>query len=102
MSSKSTSTTKHSMSRRLVRLVACAILGVSTLTIAAPAMAMNKPEPSGGCVDWTPVTPGTVSDSFDVSEAGLGALAGLALGGIGLGVGLVVLRRRDNTTSDQS
>ncbi|WP_432878639.1 hypothetical protein ACQPYH_31365 [Kribbella sp. CA-245084] len=102
MSTKSTRSTKHSMSRRLVRLVAGATLGVSALTIATPAMAMNKPEPAGGCVDWTPVTPDKVADSFDVSEAGLGALGGIALGGIGLGIGLVVLRRRDNTTSDQS
>ncbi|MER7249009.1 hypothetical protein [Kribbella sp. NPDC000426] len=132
MSSKSTRTPKHSMSRRLTRLVAGATLGISALTIAAPAMAINKPEPSGGCVDRTLITPimpaspprgshvpvecptldgpplppepttqlpatADVSDSVDLSSAGLGALAGIALGGAGLGVMLAIQRRRDRS-----
>ncbi|TCC49090.1 hypothetical protein E0H75_21370 [Kribbella capetownensis] len=36
---------------------------------------------------------------LDASSAALGALAGIALAGVGLGTAVVVTRRRDNTQS---
>jgi hypothetical protein len=103
MSTKSAITSK----KTVVRLAAAAALGVAALTTAAPAMAIRPPEPPGGSVERTQPSTGAADDSVagtqagsvDLSSAGLGALAGIALGGAGLWISLGVQRRRDRSTS---
>jgi hypothetical protein len=95
-------TTKQSMTTRLVRLAAGAAISVAVMTTAAPAMAQNAPEPRGGSIERTLDPPGSVTSTavepaVDVSSAALGALGGIALGGVGLAIMVGVQRRRDHS-----
>jgi hypothetical protein len=107
MSTRSAITSKKTVSTRLVRLAAATALGVAAFTTAAPAMAIEPPEPPGGSAEHTQPFTGAADDnaagaqagSVDLSSAGLGALAGIALGGAGLWISLGVQRRRDRSTS---
>ena len=95
MSTKSVRTAKKSMT---IRLAAASAVIVAGLVTAAPAMANYSPEPgSGGPVDTAPPPATSTSDSVDLSSAGVGALAGIALGGAGLGIALAVQHRRDRS-----
>jgi hypothetical protein len=96
-------TMKQSMTTRLVRLAAGAAISVAFMTTAAPAMAQNAPEPRGGSIERTlgPTT-GPVpqaAPAVDVSSAALGALGGIALGGLGLGIMVGVQRRREHSAT---
>jgi hypothetical protein len=99
-------TTKQFMTTGLGRMIAGAALSAALLTVAAPAMAQNAPEPPGGSVERTaviepvpPTGPVPEASSVDLSSAALGALGGLALAGAGLGVTLAIQRRRDHATA---
>jgi hypothetical protein len=87
---------KRSLRTTISRLAAAAAVSVALMTAAAPAMAMEDPS-NGSSGERTPA-PVQVQDNgfLDVSSAALGALAGLALGGIGLGITLTVQRHRDH------
>lgn len=92
------------MTGRLVRLAAGAAVSVAFLTTAAPAMAQYAPEPEGGStvrtLDPPAAAPATQAvPAVDLSSAALGALGGIALGGVGLGVMLIVQRRRDHSAT---
>ncbi|WP_165556156.1 hypothetical protein [Kribbella pittospori] len=85
------------------------------MVTAGPAAAIAVPEPGSGTPsvaepgppnypEYDPqyeVPPVTVAQDtgLDASSAALGALAGIALAGAGLGTAMVVTRRRDNTQS---
>lgn len=102
MNNTAARTTKQSMTTRLVRLAAGAAISVAFMTTAAPAMAQNAPEPAGGSIERTLDPPGSVpsapaAPAVDVSSAALGALGGIALGGVGLGIMVGVQRRRDDS-----
>lgn len=99
-------TRKHSMTSRFARLAAGTAVSVALMTTAAPAMAQFAPEPRGGSVE-RPVDPPLApppaaaqpEPAVDVSSAALGALGGIALGGVGLGIALGIQRRRDHSTA---
>ncbi|WP_329001627.1 hypothetical protein OHA18_01480 [Kribbella sp. NBC_00709] len=102
MNTTATRTTKQSMTNRFLRLAAGAAVSVAFMTTAAPAMAQNAPEPAGGSVErivdpQVPVTSTPAAPAVDVSSAALGALGGIALGGMGLGIMVGVQRRRDHS-----
>jgi hypothetical protein len=111
MNTTATRTTKQSMTTRLVRLVAGGGLVVAALTTVAPAMAYQPPdppphgspvpvtEPPAPSVPTLPPVSAEVTDSVDLSSAGLGMLAGIALGGAGLGITLGIQRRRDRSAT---
>ncbi|MEV5962084.1 hypothetical protein AB0L70_09990 [Kribbella sp. NPDC051952] len=95
-------TTKQSMTIRLARLAAGAAVSVAFITTATPAMAQLLPEPRGGSIEQSPdrpTAPTPPASAVDVSSATLGALGGIALGGIGLGITLGVQRRRDRSAA---
>ena len=87
-------TRKHSMTSRLARLAAGAAVSVAFLTTAAPAMAMEPPEPRGA-----PTEQATPPSAVDLSSVALGALSGIALSGAGLGIAFGVQHRRDRSTA---
>jgi hypothetical protein len=78
------------------------------MAIAGPAAALEAPEPGGGPTTTEPGPPNyptyapqyevpqvaAQDTGIDASSAALGALAGIALGGAGLGVALAVGRHR--------
>ncbi|MFC6162325.1 hypothetical protein ACFWUU_35745 [Kribbella sp. NPDC058693] len=106
MNTKHAGNSKQSMTRRLSRLAAGGALVAAALTTVAPAMAYQPrdPSPHGSYVAPTdppvpsqPPASAEVSDSVDLSSAGLGVLAGIALGGAGLGISLGIQRRRDRS-----
>lgn len=121
MNTKHAGSPKHNMTSRLSRLAAGGALVAAALTTVAPAMAYQPrdPAPPGSHVPTenpgTPTVPtlppaptpqplpsqppasAEVTDSVDLSSAGLGALAGIALAGAGLGVTLGIQRRRDHS-----
>ena len=104
MNTTATRTTKQSMTTRLVRLAAGAAVSVAFMTTAAPAMAQYPPEPGGGSVERTldppaPAATTSAAPAVDASSAAIGALGGIALGGIGLGIMVGVQRRRDHSTA---
>lgn len=91
--------TKKSMTSRIGRLAAGAAAGVALMTTAAPAMAMVPPDPHGGSFEQTlepqpPATSTPATPGVDVSSVALGALGGIAFGGVGLWLTLGVQRRR--------
>ncbi|TCO36010.1 hypothetical protein EV652_101899 [Kribbella steppae] len=88
-------TTKQSMTTRLARLAAGAAVSVAFMTTAAPAMAQYSPEPGDVYVP----APEQPEPAVDVSSAALGALGGIALGGVGLGIASGIQRRRDHSTA---
>jgi hypothetical protein len=99
-------TTKQSMTTRLARLAAGAAVSVAFMTTAAPAMAQYAPEPGDVYVERPldpPLAPPPAAaqpePAVDVSSAALGALGGIALGGVGLGITLGIQRRRDHSTA---
>jgi hypothetical protein len=95
-------TTKQSMTTRLVRMAAGAAISVAFMTTAAPAMAQQPPEPRGGSIERNPDPPEAATPSapaVDVSSAALGALGGIALGGLGLGITVGIQRRRDHSAA---
>jgi hypothetical protein len=103
MNTTATRTTKQSMTTRLVRLAAGAAVTVAFMTTAAPAMAQNPREPGGGSIERTldPPAPAVpqAAPAVDVSSAALGALGGIALGGVGLGIMVGLQRRRDHSAA---
>ena len=104
MNNTAARTTKQSMTTRLVRLAAGAAVSVASLTAVAPAMAQQPPEPGGGSIERTldppepaPADVTQAAPAVDASSAALGALGGIALGGVGLGIMVGVQRRRDHS-----
>jgi hypothetical protein len=96
MFSTAAGTRKHSMTSRFARLAAGAAVSFAFMTTAAPAMAMEPPEPRGApTTQATPAAPGAV----DLSSVALGALSGIALSGAGLGIAFGVQHRRDRSTA---
>jgi hypothetical protein len=89
---------KRSLTTKITKLAAGAAISLAFLTTAAPAMALEDPSsPGGSSGERTPGAPQVQDDPFlDVSSAALGALAGIALGGVGLGITLGIQRRRDH------
>ncbi|MDX6251038.1 MAG: hypothetical protein QOF10_4398 [Kribbellaceae bacterium] len=88
---------KHSLTTTITKLAAGAAISLAFLTTAAPAMAMEDPSsPGGSSGERTPATPVRDDPFLDVSSAALGALAGIALGGVGLGITLGIQRHRDH------
>ena len=87
-------TRKHSMTSRLARLAAGAAVSVAFLTTAAPAMAMEPPEPYGA-----PTEQATPPSAVDLTSVALGALSGIALSGAGLGIAFGMQHRRDRSTA---
>jgi hypothetical protein len=81
-----------------IRLAAMGAVLVATLAGAAPAMAMQPPEPHGGGTVET--SDPLVNGSVDPTSAALGALGGIAVAGAGLAFGLGVQRRRGRSASD--
>jgi len=102
------------MSTRMLMTGGAAVL-FAVMASAGPAAALETLEPSGGISSsvtepgppnyptYDPryeVPPVVAQDTgIDVSSAALGALAGIALGGAGLGVALVVGRHRHPTVA---
>ncbi|MGZ5417574.1 MAG: hypothetical protein ACXWDI_10365 [Nocardioides sp.] len=73
------------------------VAGVAGLALAAPASAMEAPDPAGGL---GPATPTAVSESDDPwMEIGIGALAGLAIAGVGVAAAQTIRHRSPATTS---
>ncbi|MFG1820696.1 hypothetical protein ACGFIF_43555 [Kribbella sp. NPDC049174] len=72
------------------------------LTIAAPASAINKPEP-GGPVQAEPLAPPADSDdgNLDLAQLGAGTLGGIALTGAGFAAAARLRRHKpfSNSTS---
>jgi hypothetical protein len=71
---------------KLIALAGSAIVtGVAGVALAAPAGALEAPEPGNGnvVVDRTPVTTSSTDDNQWL-EIGLGALGGLAIAGAGV------------------
>jgi hypothetical protein len=102
MNTTATRTTKQSMTTRLVRLAAGAAVSVAFMTTAAPAMAQLPPEPGGGSIERTvdpPQQATPAAPTVDVSSAALGAMGGIALGGLGLGIMVGVQRRREHSAT---
>jgi hypothetical protein len=106
MNATATRTTKQSMTTRLVRLAAGAAVTVAFITTAGPAMAQLPPEPGGGSIERTldppqpaPAEATQAAPAVDVSSAALGALGGIALGGVGLGIVVGLQRRRDHSAT---
>lgn len=95
---------KRPVIRRLSLLAVCAVAGVGFFTSAGTAAALEKPEQGGG-TSHTPVIrtfEGPASSpaaGIDRTSAALGALAGIALAGAGVGVTLTVQRFRDHTAA---
>lgn len=98
-------TTKQSMTTRLGRVAAGAAVSVALMTVAAPAMAQVYPEPIGGAIERPSVPPPEpvpvrAAGEVDRSSVALGALCGIALGGVGAGIVLDIQRRRDRSAED--
>ena len=89
-------TRKQSMTSRLTRLAAGAAVSVAFMTVAAPAMASEPPEPRGGSIEYT-VTPTAADGTVDLSSVALGALGGIALSGASLAIAFGVQHRRDRS-----
>jgi hypothetical protein len=85
---------RKSLTTKLARLAAGAAISLAFFTTAAPAMAQEYPSPDGSSGERT--APVVQDDTLDVSSATLGALAGIALAGVGLGISLGVHRHRDH------
>ena len=99
--------TKQSMTTRLGRLAAGAAVSVALMTVAAPAMAQEYPEPNYGTYERNSDPPQEVASvrtagDVDRSSVALGALCGIALGGVGAGVVLDIQRRRDRSAEDSA
>ncbi|TCC44653.1 hypothetical protein E0H75_34380 [Kribbella capetownensis] len=98
--------TKQSMTTRLCRLAAGAAVSVALMTVAAPAMAQEYPEPNYGTYERNsdpPQEPASVgAGEVDRSSVALGALCGIALGGVGAGIVLDIQRRRDRSAEDSA
>jgi len=91
-------TTKKSRTSRFARLAAGAAVSVAFLTIAAPAMAQEYPEPHDGSTDYSLASRPTLEAAgVDLSSATLGALCGIAVSGAGLGIAYGLQRRRDRS-----
>ena len=92
-------TRKQSMTSRLARLAAGAAVSVAFMTVAAPAMAMQPPEPSGGSIEYSagPPPPSAADGTVDLSSVALGALGSIAVSGVGLGIAFGVQHRRDRS-----
>ena len=99
---------------KLLTTTGAAVL-FALMATAGPAAAIEVPESGNATPSATepgppnypsydpqyevpPVTAGQ-DTSLDASSAALGALAGIALAGVGFGTALVVAHRRDNTQS---
>lgn len=100
-------TTKQSMTTRLCQLAAGAAVSVALMTAATPAMAHEGPEPNYGNFDRSSVPPSEpesvrTAGDVDRSSVALGALCGIALGGVGAGVVLDIQRRRDRSAEDSA
>jgi hypothetical protein len=88
--------TKRPVIGRLSLLAACTIASIGFFTSAGTAAAQEMPE--RGSSETTPV-PGFVPETdagIDRTSAALGALAGIALAGVGFGVTLTVQHHRDH------
>ena len=96
MNATAVRTTKKSMTTGLVRLAAGAAISVALMTTAAPAMAQQPPEPGPVSTEPAVTSP---APAVDVSSAALGALGGIALGGLGLGITVGIQRRRDHSAA---
>jgi hypothetical protein len=87
---------KRSMTTRLAMLAAAAAVSVALMTVANPAMAQEPPKPGGASSGERTTTAPVQDDGLDANSVALGALAGIAFAGAGLGITLGVQRRRDH------
>jgi hypothetical protein len=90
---------KRSIKTRLIMLATGAAVSVALMTAATPAMAQEYPNPEGGSSGERTATAPAHDDGLDTNSVVLGALAGIALGGAGLGITLGVQRRRDDAAT---
>jgi hypothetical protein len=65
--------------------------------VAAPAMAQEYPGQGGSSEEIVSTTPTPPDDGLDATSVALGALAGIAFAGVGLGITVGVQRHRDHT-----
>ncbi len=103
------------MFKRLLTAGGAAVL-FALMATAGPAAALEAPEPGGGSTVTEPGPPNypayapqyevpqvaAQDTGVDTSSAVLGALAGIALAGAGLGTAFAIARHRDHPTAPQS
>jgi hypothetical protein len=86
---------------RMTVLAACTVAGVGFFTSVGTAAAQEDPEQGGGTSQYFPDRSGgggsVVDGGLDRTSVALGALAGIALTGIGVGATLTVAHFRDHS-----
>jgi hypothetical protein len=73
------------------------VAGVAGLALAAPASALEPPDPAGGLGPNTPTAVPEVDDTW--IEIGVAALAGLVIAGVGVAAAQADRHRSPATTS---